>query len=80
MSPEDLNEGDLELGDLAMHKDASKVRLDLVACVHIGLVDGGRPPQDEFSVGDLIQTGPLGIRQFLFFIDSSNSDPSHVGK
>ena len=39
--PEDLDEGDLEGGDLAMHEDAGQVQLYLEAHIHIGTVDGG---------------------------------------
>jgi len=65
VSPEDLDEGDLEGGDLAMHEDASQIQLHLEAHVHIGTVDGGGPPQRETPVGDLVQTRPLCIGQLL---------------
>ena len=65
MSPEDLDQGDLEGGDLAVHEDAGQVQLHLESHVHVSPVDGGRPPQSEPSVGDLVQTRALGMRQFL---------------
>lgn len=37
----------------------------LTESTHIGSVDSGRPPQGESTVGDLVQTGPLGVGQFL---------------
>ena len=36
VSPEDLNEGDLQRGDLAVHEDAGQVKLHLEAHVHLG--------------------------------------------
>lgn len=33
--------------------------------VHVGSVDGGRPPQSKPSVRDLVETGALGVRQLL---------------
>ena len=65
VSPEDLDQGDLEGGDLAVHEDASQIQLHLEAHVHIGAVDGGGPPQGETPVGDLVQTRPLCIGQLL---------------
>ena len=32
---------------------------------HISSIDGGRPPQSEPSVGDLVEARALGIGQFL---------------
>lgn len=65
VSPEDLDEGDLERGNLAMHEDAGQIQLHLESHVHIGTVDGGGPPQGETPVGDLIQPRPLCIGQLL---------------
>ena len=70
VSPEDLDEGDLEGRDLAVHEDACQVQLHLETHVHIGTVDGWRPPQRETPVGDLIQTRPLCIGQLLVPADS----------
>ena len=65
MGPEDLDQGNLERRDLAVHEDASQVELDLETDVDVGPVDGGRPPQREPTVGDLVETRPLGVRQLL---------------
>ena len=35
VSPEDLDQGDLECGDLAMHEDPSQVKLHLEAYIHL---------------------------------------------
>lgn len=40
VGPEDLDEGDLEGGDLAMHEDACQIQLHLETHIHIGTVDG----------------------------------------
>lgn len=40
MGPENLNERDLECGDLAMHEDASQIQLYLKPYIH--LVEQGR--------------------------------------
>jgi len=50
---------------LAVHEDARQIQLDLEADVHVGAVDGGRPPQREPPVGDLVQTTALRVRQLL---------------
>ena len=38
---------------LAVHEDARQVELNLETHVHVGPVDGRRPPQSEAAVGDL---------------------------
>lgn len=53
---EDLDEGDLERWDLAVHEDACEIQLDLESDVHVRSVDGGTPPESEATVGDLVQT------------------------
>jgi hypothetical protein len=65
MRAEDLDEADLERGDLAVHEDAGEVQLHLEAHVHVGAVDGGRPPQREAPVGDLVQPRALCVGQLL---------------
>lgn len=35
VSPEDLNEGDLQRGDFAVHKDPSQVKLHLETDIHL---------------------------------------------
>mmetsp|Transcript_1930 Transcript_1930/g.3398 ORF Transcript_1930/g.3398 Transcript_1930/m.3398 type:complete len:226 (+) Transcript_1930:445-1122(+) len=65
MGAEDLDERDLEGGDLTMHKDACEIELDLEADIDIGTVDGGTPPEGETTVGDLIETRALGVGELL---------------
>ena len=54
---EDLDERNLERGDLAVHEDARQVQLHSETNVHVGAVDGGKPPQREATVGDLRGSG-----------------------
>jgi len=54
---EDLDERDLERGDLAVHEDAGQVELDLEAHVDVGAVDGGRPPERKATVRNLTRAG-----------------------
>mmetsp|Transcript_35223 Transcript_35223/g.88355 ORF Transcript_35223/g.88355 Transcript_35223/m.88355 type:complete len:558 (+) Transcript_35223:1414-3087(+) len=65
MGAHDLDERDLERGDLAVHEDACQVELHLEADINIGAVDGGAPPQREAAVGDLVQTAALRVGQLL---------------
>mmetsp|Transcript_46858 Transcript_46858/g.74594 ORF Transcript_46858/g.74594 Transcript_46858/m.74594 type:complete len:250 (+) Transcript_46858:1874-2623(+) len=62
---EDLDQRDLQGGNLAMHKDSGQIQLHLEAHVDVGSVDGGRPPKREASIGDLIQTAALGVGELL---------------
>jgi hypothetical protein len=62
---EDLDERDLERRQLAVHEDAREVELHLEADVHVGAVDGRRPPEREAAVRDLRQARALRIRQLL---------------
>ena len=48
-----------------MHEDARQVKLHLEAHVDVGAVDGGRPPQREATVRDLVETRPLSVCQLL---------------
>ena len=57
--------------DLAVHKYAGQIQLHLEAHVHVGTVDGGRPPECEAPVGNLVQTTPLRIRQLLVLCTST---------
>ena len=43
----------------------NQVVVYLEADVDIGPVDGGRPPEGEAPVGDLVETGSLGVGQLL---------------
>lgn len=65
MGTEDLNERDLERRDFAVHEDPSQIQLHLETDVDVGSVDRRRPPQREATIGDLIQTGSLGVGQLL---------------
>mmetsp|Transcript_6268 Transcript_6268/g.11473 ORF Transcript_6268/g.11473 Transcript_6268/m.11473 type:complete len:253 (+) Transcript_6268:2354-3112(+) len=65
MGAENLDEGDLQGWDLAMHEDACQVQLHLEAYVHVGSVDRWRPPKREASVRNLVEAGPLRIRELL---------------
>ena len=51
MSSEDLDQGDLESGDLAMHEDASQVKLHLETHIHLERVGegGGREVVGEWG-------------------------------
>ena len=61
VSTEDLDEGDLEGGDLAMHEYSRQVKLHLEANVDACTVDRGTPPEGEATIGDLVETGTLCI-------------------
>lgn len=82
MSAENLNQTDLQCGNLSMprageqkktgklalvnvHEDACQIELNLETDVDIGTIDSRTPPQCESTIGDLIQTGPLGVGKFL---------------
>mmetsp|Transcript_62206 Transcript_62206/g.196851 ORF Transcript_62206/g.196851 Transcript_62206/m.196851 type:complete len:1067 (-) Transcript_62206:4174-7374(-) len=65
MRSHDLDQGDLERGDLAVHEDARQVQLDLETNVDVGAVDGRRPPQREAAVGDLVEPGALRVGELL---------------
>ena len=65
VSTEDLNQTDLERGDLAVHEDTGQIELDLETDVYVGTVDSRTPPEGESTVRNLIQTGPLCVREFL---------------
>jgi hypothetical protein len=67
MGTEDLNQRDLESGDLAVQENTSQVELNLETDIDIGAVDGRGPPQCEPTVGNLVQTRPLGVGEFLEF-------------
>ena len=56
VSSEDLNETDLQGGNLAVHENAGEIQLHLKTHVDIRSINGGRPPEGEPTVGDLVQT------------------------
>ena len=47
------------------HEDTGKIKLDLEANVHVRAVDCWTPPQREPTIGDLVETGPLRIRELF---------------
>ena len=60
MCTEDLNKGDLQGRDLAVHEDTRQVKLDLETDIDIGSVDSRTPPQgnpDAFSQNSPSQVG-----------------------
>mmetsp|Transcript_25456 Transcript_25456/g.58663 ORF Transcript_25456/g.58663 Transcript_25456/m.58663 type:complete len:336 (+) Transcript_25456:2317-3324(+) len=63
--PEDLDQGDLEGWDLAVHEDTRQIQLHLEAHIHIRSVNRWGPPEREASIGDLIQTTSLSVGQLL---------------
>ena len=65
MGSEDLNEGDLEGGDLSVHEDSGQIQLHLETDVDVGAVDCRRPPQGETTIGNLVQAGSLSVGQLL---------------
>ena len=65
MRTEDLDQTDLEGRDLAVHEDTREIQLDLEADVDVRAVDCWTPPQREPTVGNLVQTGPLCVRELL---------------
>ena len=67
MGTEDLNERDLEGGNLSVHENSGQVKLDLETDIDVGAVDGRRPPERETTIRDLVETGPLSVGQLLVF-------------
>ena len=65
MRTEDLDERDLQGRNLAVHEDTRQIKLDLETDVDVGAVDSRAPPQREPTVGNLVETGPLGVRKLL---------------
>ena len=65
VSAEDLNEGNLECRDFTVHENSGEVELHLEADVDVSAVNRWRPPECEATVGDLHETGALGVGQFL---------------
>lgn len=65
MGTENLDERDLECGNLAVHEDSCEIKLYLEADVHICTVNCWAPPQGESSIGNLVQTTALCVGQLL---------------
>jgi len=65
MGSEDLNERNLEGGDLSMEEDTCKVQLNLESNVHVCTIDCRGPPESEATIGDLVETRALSVGQFF---------------
>lgn len=65
MSTEDLDERNLQRRNLAVHENTRQIQLHLEPDVDVGAIDRRRPPERETTIGNLIQTATLRIRQFL---------------
>lgn len=67
MSPEDLNEGDLQCGDLAVHEDSCQVKLHLETHVHLK------------TRGEKCKIQTKTWRQYFKPIDLERDECSNVG-
>jgi hypothetical protein len=65
MGSEDLDKRYLEGWNFAVQENTREIELDLETDVDVGSIDGWRPPQSEATVGNLVQTGTLGVGEFL---------------
>ena len=65
MRTENLNQTDLESGDFTVHKDSRQIKLNLETDVDIGTIDCRTPPERETTIGDLVETRPLSVGEFL---------------
>ena len=65
-----MDERDFQGGDFTVHEHARQVQLDLEAHVHVGPVDGGRPPQREAAVGDLVQARALSVGELFVPVEN----------
>lgn len=65
MSSENLNQTNLEGGNLAVHEDTCQVELHLETNVDICAVDSRTPPKSKPTVRDLVQTRALSIGELL---------------
>jgi hypothetical protein len=65
MSSENLDQGNLQSRNLSVKEDTRQIQLNLETNVDVCSVDSRTPPQRKPTVGNLIQTRPLGIGQFL---------------
>ena len=48
-----------------LHEDTSQIQLYLETNVDVCSIDRRTPPESESPIGDLVQTGTLGIRKLL---------------
>ena len=67
MGTEDLDERNLQCRDLTVKEDTRQIKLHLETDVDVGSVDSWGPPERETSVGNLIETRTLGVRELLEF-------------
>ena len=67
MGTENLDERDLQCRDLTVKEDTRQIKLHLETNIDVGSVNSRGPPKRETSVGDLIETGTLGVRELLEF-------------
>lgn len=65
MCTEDLDQRNLQCWDLAVHEDTSQIELYLETDIDVGTIDGRTPPERESTVGNLVETGALRVRQLL---------------
>lgn len=65
VSTEDLNQTDFQCRDFTVHEDTSKIQLHLETDIDVGTVNSGTPPERESTIGNLVQTGALGVGQLL---------------
>lgn len=65
MSSEDLDQADLQGGDLSVHEDTGEIKLHLETNIHVCTVDSGGPPQREATIWNLVQTRALGVGELL---------------
>ena len=49
----------------SLHEDTGQVKLDLETDIDVGTIDRGAPPERESTIRDLVQTGPLSVRELL---------------
>jgi hypothetical protein len=47
------------------HENSREIKLNLETDVNVCAIDSRTPPKSETTIGDLVQTRPLGIRQLL---------------
>ena len=47
------------------HEYTSQIKLDLETDVDVGSVDGRAPPKSKPTIGNLVETGTLGIGELL---------------
>jgi hypothetical protein len=67
MGTEDLDKRDLQCRNFTVKEDTRQIKLHLETDVDVGSVDSWGPPERETSVGNLIETGTLGVRELLEF-------------